>query len=217
VSYIVRDQGREIGSFSLDQIEAMLDDHEIGMMAEVYDGNQWITVADLIENTEEERRRETEQLILEQKAAAKRQAEEQRRRETELEIEKQRTRQMEVELEQEPPLHKKQSGLGWAPGPGSNQKLTGTGIAGYVCIVFSFFLACIFWLSIIFGFPLMIGISFWVGVATGAVGLILGITNSVLSRDTRMHGVFQILGSVICLLLLIVPFIFLEVLIAKFT
>ena len=215
MSYIVRDQGREIGSVSLDQIEAMLDNHEIGMMAEVYDGNQWITVADLIENTEEERRRETEQLILEQKAASERQAEEQRRRETELEIEKQRTRQMEVE--QESSSHKKQSGLGWVPGSGSNQKLTGTNIAGYVCIVLSFFLACIFWISIIFGFPIMIGISFWAGSAAGAVGLVLGITNSILSSETIMHGVFQILGSVICLLLLIIPFIFLEVLIAKFT
>ena len=210
MSYLVRDQGREIGSFSLKQIETMLDDHEIGMMAEVYDGNQWTTVADLIENAEEEQRRESEQLILQRKEAEVRSAEERRRRETELEIEKQRTRQMEVELE-------KETSFDGTSISGSNQKLTGTNIAGYVCIVLSFFLACIFWISIIFGFPIMIGISFWAGSAAGAVGLVLGITNSILSSETIMHGVFQILGSVICLLLLIIPFIFLEVLIAKFT
>ena len=215
MSYMVRDQGSEIGSFSVDQIEAMLDDHEIGMMAEVYDGNQWITVADLIESKEEDRRREAEQLVLQQKAMARRQEEEQRRREMELEIEKQRTRQMEVEFEKESSLLKKESGFDLASGPG--QDLNGSTIAGYVCITLSFFMACSFWISIIYGFPLMIQISFWIGVATGAGGLILGATNSFVSRDTRMHGVFQILGSVICLLLLIVPFIFLEVLIAKFS
>ena len=101
MDYLVRDQGCEIGSFSLEQIEAKLDDHQIGMMAEVYHDKQWITVADMVENVEEERRREREQLVLQQKAAAERQEEEQRNREMELEIEKQRTRQMEVELERE--------------------------------------------------------------------------------------------------------------------
>ena len=78
MDYLVRDQGFEIGSFSLEQIEAKLDDHQIGMMAEVYDGKQWVTVADMLENVEEERRRETEQLVLQQIAAVKRQEEEQR-------------------------------------------------------------------------------------------------------------------------------------------
>ena len=126
VEYRIRDRGRELGSFTMEQLESMLDDHQIGMMAEVYDGRQWITVAELIENLEEEQRREREQLVLQQEAAAKRQEEArlreeeaQRRRQTELEMERtrtrqeeqrqqteldmeaQRTRQMEVELERE--------------------------------------------------------------------------------------------------------------------
>ena len=93
MEYTIRDRGREIGSFSLEQIEAKLDDHQIGMMAEVYDGGQWITVAELIENLEEEQRGEREQLLLQQEAAAKRQEEArlreeeaQRRRQTEQRI-----------------------------------------------------------------------------------------------------------------------------------
>ena len=209
MDYLVRDQGCEIGSFSLEQIEAKLDDHQIGMMAEVYDGKQWITVADMLENVEEERRREAEQLLLQQKAAAKRQEEEQRNREMELEIEKQRTRQMEVELEREAPIRQHFTG--------SLHKLSGAGIAGYICVGFSFLMACVFWASLIFGFPLVIGIALWTGVATGSGGFILGLTNCFLGKASRTRGIFQILGSVISLLLLVVPFIFMEVLIARFS
>ena len=93
VEYRIRNRGRELGSFTMEQLESMLDDHQIGMMAEVYDGKQWITVADMVENVEEERRREREQLVLQQEAAAKRQEEArlreeeaQRRRQTEQRI-----------------------------------------------------------------------------------------------------------------------------------
>ena len=75
MEYRIRNRGRELGSFTMEQLESMLDDHQIGMMAEVYDGKQWITVADMVENVEEERRREREQLVLLQEAAAKRQEE----------------------------------------------------------------------------------------------------------------------------------------------
>ena len=108
MEYTIRDRGREIGSFSLEQIEAKLDDHQIGMMAEVYDGGQWITVAELIENLEEEQRGEREQLVLQQEASAKRQeearlkAEEaQRRDQAKLEMEAERTRQMEIKMQRE--------------------------------------------------------------------------------------------------------------------
>ncbi|HJM96228.1 MAG TPA: DUF4190 domain-containing protein [Candidatus Marinimicrobia bacterium] len=112
MEYTIRDRGRELGSFSLEQLEAKLDDHQIGMMAEVYDGEKWITIAELIEGLEEVDRRKAEKLeeehnqraeiqALEQEAKAQRDEEEQRRRETELEIQKQRTRQKEVDLERE--------------------------------------------------------------------------------------------------------------------
>ena len=38
MEYTIRDRGRELGSFTMDQIESKLDDHQIGMMAEAYDG-----------------------------------------------------------------------------------------------------------------------------------------------------------------------------------
>ena len=95
VEYRIRDRGRELGSFTMEQLESMLNDHQIGMMAEVYDGKQWITVADMVENVEEERRREREQLVLQQKAAAERQEEEQRRREAKLKVQNQPTRRTE--------------------------------------------------------------------------------------------------------------------------
>jgi hypothetical protein len=95
VEYRIRNRGRELGSFTMEQLESMLDDHQIGMMAEVYDGKQWITVADMVENVEEERRREREQLVLQQKAAAERQEEEQRRREAKLKVQNQPTRRTE--------------------------------------------------------------------------------------------------------------------------
>ena len=103
MEYRLRDRGRDLGSFTMEQLESKLDDHQIGMMAEVYDGGQWITVAELIENLEEEQRGEREQLVLQQEAAAKRQeetrlkAEEaQRRDQAKLEMEAERTRQMEI-------------------------------------------------------------------------------------------------------------------------
>jgi hypothetical protein len=225
MEYTIRDRGREIGSFSLEQIEAKLDDHQIGMMAEVYNGEKWITIAELIEdleevdrckaeNMEKERNQMSERLALEKEAKAQHHGEEQEKRLLELEIQKQRTRQMEVELQREAPLLEQKSNLSET---GSVHKFNGACIAGYVCVAISILLACIFWVSIIFGFSLTIHISFWVGVAIGSGGFILGITNCFLSKASRMHGVFQTLGSVISLLLLVIPFIFLEILIAKFT
>ena len=225
MEFRLRDQGREFGSYSVEQIEAMLDDHQIGMMAEVYDGEKWITIAELIEDLEEEHRRNAENmekernqrseiLASEQEAKAQRDEEEQQKRMLQLEIEKQRTRQMEVEFERESHLLDNRTDLS---SQGSVYKLDGVGIAGYICVGLSFLLACIFWISIIYGFPLIINIAFWIGVATGSAGLILGITNCFLSDASRTHGVSQTLGSVISLLLLVIPFIFLEILIAKFT
>jgi len=121
MEYTIRDRGRELGSFTMEQLEAMLDDHQIGMMAEVYDGRQWITVADLIENLEEGQRREQERLVLQQKAAAKRQEEArlreeeaQTRRQAELEVEAERTRQMEIKMERE---DRRQAALARADSP----------------------------------------------------------------------------------------------------
>ena len=121
---------------------------------------------------------------------------------------------MEVELEKQTPLFKQMSTLFET---GSVHKISGAGIAGYVCVGFSILMACLFWLSLIKGFPLIITIALWAGVATGSGGFILGITNCFLDKASRTHGAFQILGSVISLLLLVVPFIFLEVLIARFS
>ena len=133
MDYLVRDQGCEIGSFSLEQIEAKLDDHQIGMMAEVYDGEKWITIAELIEdleeehrcnaeNMEKERNQRSEILASEQEAKAQRDEEEQQKRMCQLEIEKQRTRQMEVELEREAQLHENRTDLS---SQGSAQNFTG--------------------------------------------------------------------------------------------
>ena len=52
MEFRLRDQGREFGSYSVEQIEAMLDEHQIGMMAEVFDGSQWITVDEFFERYE---------------------------------------------------------------------------------------------------------------------------------------------------------------------
>ncbi len=121
VEYRIRDRGRELGSFTMEQLESMLDDHQIGMMAEVYDGRQWITVAELIENLEEEQRREREQLVLQQEAATKRQEEArlreeeaQTRRQAELEMEAEHTRQMELKMERE---DRRQAALARADSP----------------------------------------------------------------------------------------------------
>jgi hypothetical protein len=138
MEYTIRDRGRELGSFTMDQIETKLDDHQIGMMAEVYDGEKWITIAELIEGLEEVDRHKAEKLeeehnqraerqALQQKATAQRSEEEQQRRETELEIQKQRTRQMEVEFERESHLLSNRADL---PSQGSVQNFTGVSVAG---------------------------------------------------------------------------------------
>ena len=112
MEYTIRDRGRDLGSFTLEQLESMLDDHQIGMMAEVYDRGQWITVAELIDDLEEadrrksniedeDRRQRAASLALQQKATDQRNEDAQRKRETELAIQKERTRQMKVELERE--------------------------------------------------------------------------------------------------------------------
>ena len=214
MEYTIRDRGREIGSFSLEQIEAKLDDHQIGMMAEAYDGDKWITIAELIENLEQEHEQSAKRLTLQQEATAKRNEEEKQKRLLELEIQKERTRQMEVEQKRESPLLEQKSKFSET---GLVHNINGAGFAGYICVALSFLLACIFWISIIYGFPLIITIAFGIGVATGSAGLILGITNCFLSDASRSHGIFQTLGSVITLLLLVIPFVFLEILIAKFT
>mgnify|MGYP007063384603 FL=1 len=214
MEYTIRDRGRELGSFTMEQIEAKLDDHQIGMMAEAYDGDKWITIAELIENLEQEHEQSAKRLTLQQEATAKRNEEEKQKRLLELEIQKERTRQMEVEQKRESPLLEQKSKFSET---GSVHNISGAGFAGYICVGLSFLLACIFWISIIYGFPLIINIAFWIGVATGSAGLILGITNCFLSDASRTHGVFQTLGSVITLLLLVIPFVFLEILIAKFT
>jgi hypothetical protein len=214
MEYTIRDRGRELGSFTMDQIETKLDDHQIGMMAEVYDGDRWITIAELIENLEQERNQSAKRLTLQQEATAKRNEEEQQKRLLELEIQKERTRQMEVEQKRESPLLEQKSKFSET---GLVHNINGAGFAGYICVALSFLLACIFWISIIYGFPLIISIAFWIGVATGSAGLILGGTNCFLGEASRSHGIFQTLGSVITLLLLVIPFVFLEILIAKFT
>ena len=214
MEYTIRDRGRELGSFTMDQIETKLDDHQIGMMAEVYDGDRWITIAELIENLEQERNQSAKRLTLQQEATAKRNEEEQQKRLLELEIQKERTRQMEVEQKRESPLLEQKSNLSET---GSVHNISGAGFAGYICVALSFLLACIFWISNIYGFPLIVNIAFWIGVATGSAGLILGGTNCFLGEASRSHGIFQTLGSVITLLLLVIPFVFLEILIAKFT
>jgi len=214
MEYTIRDRGCELGSFTMEQIEAKLNDHQIGMMAEVYDGDRWITIAELIENLEQERNQRAKRLTLQQEATAKRNKEEQQKRSLELEIQKERTKQMKVEMEKEAPLLEQKSNLSET---GSVHKINGVGIAGYACVGLSFLLACIFWISIIYGFPYIINITFWIGVATGSAGLILGGTNCFLGEASRSHGIFQTLGSVITLLLLVIPFVFLEILIAKFT
>jgi len=138
MEYTIRDRGRELGSFTMDQIETKLDDHQIGMMAEVYDGEKWITIAELIEGLEEVDRHKAEKLeeehnqraerqALQQKATAQRSEEEQQKRETELEIQKQRTRQMEVEFERESHLLSNRADL---PSQGSVQNFTGGSVAG---------------------------------------------------------------------------------------
>ena len=141
MEYTIRDRGRELGSFTMEQIEAKLDDHQIGMMAEVYDGGQWITVAELIENLEQEHEQSAKRLTLQQEATAKRNEEEKQKRLLELEIQKERTRQMEVEQKRESPLLEQKSNLSET---GSIHIINGAGIAGYICVSLSFLLACIF-------------------------------------------------------------------------
>ena len=153
MEYTIRDRGRELGSFTMDQIETKLDDHQIGMMAEVYDGDRWITIAELIENLEQERNQSAKRLTLQQEATAKRNEEEQQKRLLELEIQKERTRQMEVEQKRESPLLEQKSKFSET---GLVHNINGAGFAGYICVALSFLLACIFWISIIYGFPLII-------------------------------------------------------------
>lgn len=210
MDYPLRDSGRELGSFSLEQLEAKLADHQIGMMAEVYDDGQWITIADLIEKTDEQRRQDDARRATAAKAAAIRREEKRKDRELELERERERTRQMEIDA-------KKNDQLASPTLAGdSSRKLSGTAIAGYITVGFALFVACVFWGGIVFTLPLIITISFFTGVTFGSAALILGVTNCFLLVGKRVHGVFQVLGAIICLLLLVVPYVFLEVLLSNF-
>ena len=101
MSFQIRDRGKILGQFSIEEIERMLDDHQIGMMAEAYDGGAWVTLEELIEKMDSERLAQENQLRLKQDEEAKKAAQARQQKELELEIEKQRTQQQKIAYEKE--------------------------------------------------------------------------------------------------------------------
>ena len=101
MSFQIRDRGKILGQFSIEEIERMLDAHQIGMMAEAYDGGAWVTLEELIEKMDSERIAQENQLRLKQDEEAKKAAQARQQKELELEIEKQRTQQQKIAYEKE--------------------------------------------------------------------------------------------------------------------
>ena len=101
MDYEVRDRGKILGQFSIQEIEHMLDSHKIGMMAEAYDGGSWVTLEELMEKIEAEREANSRQLRQQQDEAEKKASQARQQKELELEIEKQRTQQQKIAFEKE--------------------------------------------------------------------------------------------------------------------
>lgn len=101
MDYEVRDRGKILGQFSIQEIEHMLDAHKIGMMAEANDGGSWVTLEELMEKIEAEREAHGRQLRLQQDEAEKKASQARQQKELELEIEKQRTQQQKIAYETE--------------------------------------------------------------------------------------------------------------------
>jgi hypothetical protein len=177
MEFRLRDQGREFGSYSVEQIEAMLDDHQIGMMAEVFDGSQWVTVDELFERYEGQKLQESEEARRQQEETDRREEGDHHKLEIELELERERTRQMK--MAPEPPVSRpvvKPS----APQTSEKPLNNGTVISGYVCMGLSL-LCC----------PPLFGLA----------GLVLGIVNCCLGGKNVMHGAIQVGGTIICTIL----------------
>jgi len=182
MEYRLRDQGKDYGSCSIEQIESMLDDHRIGLMAEVYDGGQWITVDELLDRIEHHKLAESEEAERQRVEHLRREEQEQRKLEIELELERERTRQMEMIPDSpssptvaSPPV----------VNPSAHQTTEdnlnkGTVISGYICMGMSL-LCC----------PILFGLA----------GVILGIVNCCLGGKNVMHGAIQIGGTIICSIL----------------
>ena len=96
MEFRIRDQGRELGSFTMEQIELMLDEHRIGMMAEMYDGGKWITIDELFDRIEHQKLLESKKAQRQRVELARREEQEQRKLQVELEHERERTRQMAI-------------------------------------------------------------------------------------------------------------------------
>lgn len=101
MDYEVRDRGKILGQFSIQEIEHMLDSHKIGMMAEAYDGGSWVTLEELMEKIEAEREANSRQLRQQQDEAEKKASQARQQKELELEIERQKTQQQKIAYEKE--------------------------------------------------------------------------------------------------------------------
>ena len=135
MDYEVRDRGKILGQFSIQEIEHMLDAHKIGMMAEANDGGSWVTLEELMEQIDSEREEHSRQLSLKQAESEKKASQARQQKELELEIEKQRTQQQKLAYEKDEQVHSSRSPsyANLAP-PNQKPKSKGTVIWGYFCV-----------------------------------------------------------------------------------
>jgi len=206
MDYEVRDRGKILGQFSIQEIEHMLDAHKIGMMAEANDGGSWVTLEELMEKIDSEREEHSHQLRLKQDEAEKKASQARQQKELELEIEKQRTQQQKLayDKDEQASSSSSHSYANLAP-PNQKPKSKGTVIWGYLCVglvlllVFTN-LVLFFWFvpSRAFGgldeksaVFLVIRISWISQILLALASLILGVVNICLKEGARSHGIIQ--------------------------